>query len=78
MAAGSIDQLTETFVNIQEYIPNSSLRMWFEEGRLMFFLSNLPRRNPRRKATPYVQTATAPSTDDVTVSRTTEPVDHLH
>ena len=43
----------------------------------MFFLSNLPRRNPRRKATPYVQTATAPSTDDVTVSRTTEPVDHL-
>ena len=76
MAAGSIDHLTKTFINIQEYIPNSSLKMWFEEGKLVFFLSNLSPRNQRRKATSYNLTATAPSTD-VTVSRTTETVDHL-
>ena len=50
--------------------------MWFEEGKLVYFLSNLSPRNQRRKATSYNLTATAPSTD-VTVSRTTETVDHL-
>ena len=47
-----INSLTSTLLNIKEHQPFASLRIWFENGEIKFFLTNLPPRKGRQSSTP--------------------------
>ena len=43
--------LTDTLLCVKERVQFASLRIWFEEGELKFFLTNLPQRKGKRTPT---------------------------
>ena len=55
----TIQTLTNTLTNLSS-LPFISLRIWYEEGQLKYFLSNLPPRHTRK---PIQEAATVPGTE---------------
>ena len=41
--------LTRTFTSLKTVQPSISLRMWYNEGKLQYFFTNLPPRNSRNR-----------------------------
>ena len=64
----TIRNLTDTLLCVKERVKFASLRIWFEEGELKFFLTNLPQRKGKRGPTYDGRTVDIPASTPVDTS----------
>ena len=54
----TINQLTHTLTALKTQQSGVSLRLWHSEGKIKFFLTNLPKQNHRQEVRPTVKPVT--------------------